>query len=66
MVKKIYTKGQYGGFDERTTEYQREYYGLSSDTKPAASLGDFFIEADTTKLFVYDGTTWNEWGAEEE
>ena len=37
-----------------------DYIGLSTDTKPtgdpAIGNGSFFMEIDTGKLFVYDGT----------
>ena len=37
-------------------------YGLSTDTKPAASTsgGHAFFEIDTGRLFLSDGVSWNE------
>ena len=50
-----------------TAKYEREvvtYYGLSTDTKPAAGNGDAFIEMDTGKVYFYDAESdWTEWGA---
>ena len=43
---------------------QTTFYGLSTDTKPAAANGDSFIEMDTGKLYLYDadGADWTEFG----
>ena len=45
------------------------YYGLSTDSKPTAGVGNgaSFIEMDTGKVYFYDasegGSGWIEWGA---
>lgn len=40
----------------------QRYVGLSTDTKPAASNGDLFLEMDTSTVFMYDqtGASWME------
>ena len=43
------------------TDYTiQRYTGLSTDTKPAASNGDLFLEMDTDKVYAYDetGSVW--------
>lgn len=35
-----------------------KYRGLSTDTKPAAAPGSEFLEMDTGKFFMYDGSAW--------
>ena len=44
---------------------RREYYGNSTDVKPSAHTGDWFIEEDTGTVYVYDedSTSWVEFGA---
>lgn len=42
----------------------REYKGLSTDTKPTnCAINSLFLELDTKKLFYYDGDSWEEVGA---
>lgn len=52
----------------RTVKLARtRWFGLSTDTKPAASqgntpapdAGDPFVETDTGKVYVYTGTGWS-------
>jgi hypothetical protein len=40
-------------YSARTTT---TYFGLSTDTKPTAQNGDRFVETDTQKVYVYNGT----------
>lgn len=42
-------------------EYPKSYIGLSTDTKPAVSVGDKFFEYDTKLWFIYNGSTWSEY-----
>lgn len=37
---------------------EREFFGVSSDTKPAAATGAHFYETDTGRDFVYTGSAW--------
>ena len=38
----------------------RQYIGLSTDTKPSGiPAGSTFLESDTRRLFVYDGSAWS-------
>ena len=36
------------------------YSGLSSDTKPTSNLtlGNLFVETDTNRIFIWNGSTW--------
>lgn len=38
----------------------RVYYGLSTDTKPTAAIGDRFLEMDSNKVYIYYNSTWNQ------
>ncbi len=45
--------------------YKKEYVGLAADTKPVIDAiggsipaGSEFKELDTSKLYIWDGTTW--------
>ncbi|AHF10362.1 MULTISPECIES: hypothetical protein [Dehalobacter] len=41
------------------TQITREFLGLSSDTKPTnVTTGSKFIELDTKKVFIFDGSSW--------
>ncbi|QHA00953.1 hypothetical protein [Dehalobacter restrictus] len=41
------------------TQITREFLGLSSDTKPTSvATGSKFIELDTKKVFIFDGSSW--------
>ncbi|WP_368294239.1 hypothetical protein [Dehalobacter sp. TBBPA1] len=41
------------------TQITREFLGLSSDTKPTdVATGSKFIELDTKKVFIFDGSSW--------
>lgn len=45
------------------TDYTiQRYAGLSTDTKPAASNGDLYLEMDSGKVYAYDqsGSQWLE------
>lgn len=38
-----------------------EAAGLSTDSKPAdVAVGSVFLEVNTNKAFIYDGSSWNE------
>lgn len=42
----------------------REYKGLSTDSKPTdCMVNSLFIELDTKKLYFFDGENWQEVGA---
>lgn len=45
-----------------------DLYGLSSDTKPTQGIvyGQRFLEIDTSKVFITDGSTWTEWYGSEQ
>lgn len=50
----------------KSTAFQHDYKGLSTDTKPTetAAVNDLFLELDTGKFYYFNGTTWEEVGAE--
>ena len=38
-----------------------EAAGLSTDSKPAdVAVGSVFLEVNTNKVYLYDGSSWNE------
>lgn len=43
-------------------KYGKDYQGLSTETKPTSGVraGSTFLELDTSKVSVYNGTTWYE------
>lgn len=46
---------------KQLSQYER-YVGLSTDEKPTTgvSVGSTFLESNTSKMFVFDGTQWKE------
>lgn len=46
--------------DDFEVETVMEFFGLSTDTKPATNLkvGSTFFEIDTTNAFMWDGSGW--------
>lgn len=55
----------FGGM--RPEDNVQTLYGLSTDSKPTAGIGNgwSFIEIDTGKVYFFDaaGASWTEWGA---
>lgn len=45
-----------------TGRVSRQYFGLSSDTKPAVEVGARFVETDTGSEYLYDGSAWQPTG----
>jgi len=45
------------GITNTSSEMNKEFRGLSTDTKPSANNGDVFFEIDTSKAYMYNGAT---------
>lgn len=54
--------GQVKIVDRNGTPLPVEHYGLVADTKPTSGnqLGDRFIEIDSKKVYIWNGTSWVE------
>lgn len=47
----------------RIPEYENEYKGLSTDTKPEnVPVNSLFLELDTGDVYYWDGSDWSEVG----
>ena len=44
--------------------HEREYKGLSTDTRPSdCAVNSLFLELDTGNVYYYDGSAWQTVGA---
>ena len=49
--------------NDRKQEFEHDFKGLSTDTKPTAcGINSMFLELDTGDFYYFDGSAWNKVG----